>query len=68
MIEYLEYGLTGETIDTSNPNDSTVAEEENADESINTVAKASNEMEIDLRRRTKYRSIQRDNQHWYWKY
>ena len=63
MIEYLEYGLTGETIYTSNPNDSTVAEEENADESINTLAKASNDMEIDLRRKTKYRSIQRDNQH-----
>ena len=48
MIEDLKANLTGAPIDASNPDNSAVYEEANADESINAVAKASNEMEIDL--------------------
>ena len=48
IIEDLEANLTGATIYASNHDDSAVDEGANADEAITTVAKSSNEMEIDL--------------------
>ena len=49
MIEDLEVDLTKAPIDASNPDDLEVAETENYYESIAPVAKAINEMEIDLK-------------------
>ena len=48
MIEYLEADLTGAPIDASNTGYTALAEVENVDESITTVAKAINDMEIYL--------------------
>ena len=48
IIEELEANLTGSPIDNSNTDDSEVSEEANYDEAVNTVAKDSNDMGIDL--------------------
>ena len=49
MIAYLEASLTGAPIYASNTDNLAVDEEKNADEATNAVAKAINEMEIDIR-------------------
>ena len=49
MIEDLESYLTGAPIDALNTEDYAVVEEANPDESITAVAKARNEMEIDVK-------------------
>ena len=56
MIEDLEAELNRALKDTSNTDNSAVDEEANADESITAEAKASNDMENDLKyeRKTKY--------------
>ena len=49
MTDNLEADLTGAPIDASNHDNLVVDEVSNADEAITAVAKASNEMEIDLK-------------------
>ena len=49
MIEDLEADMTGSPKETSNTDNSAVSEEANVDESITSEAKASNEMENDLK-------------------
>ena len=49
MIEDLEADMTGSPKETSNTDNSAVSEEANVDESITFEAKASNEMENDLK-------------------
>ena len=48
-IDELENNLTGAPIDASNTEDLAVAEEPNSDEATTSVAKSSNDMEIDLK-------------------
>ena len=49
MIEYLEAELTGALKETSNTDNLAMAEEANIDEAITVEAKASNQMEINLK-------------------
>ena len=53
MIEDMEAGLTGALKKTSNTDTSAVAEEANVDEAVTAEAKASNNMEIDLKEQQK---------------
>ena len=53
MIEDLEVDLTKAPIDALNTKDSAVAEEANSEEAITAAAKASNEMQIDLKEEQK---------------
>ena len=68
MIDDLEAELAGSLKKTSTSDNLSVAEEANVDEAITVEAKASNEMEIDLKDEQKNQSLCKDNENWYWKY
>ena len=67
MIEYMKSKLTEAPKQNSTTDNLAVAEEANVDESVTAEAKASNEVEIDLKETQKTQAY-KNNEHWYWKY